>query len=147
MMGELSTREIDEVLRSEVLGRIGCVADGWPYVVPINYVYDGEFVYSHSPLGLKVRAMRDHPLVCFEVEQIRSMSNWRTVVARGRFEELFHDQEERAMGLISTRLARIETSASAQLVEQEDLLRREGFRRPILFRILLQERTGRFELT
>jgi nitroimidazol reductase NimA-like FMN-containing flavoprotein (pyridoxamine 5'-phosphate oxidase superfamily) len=146
MMGELSAAEIDEVLRSEVLGRIGYIADGWPCVLPVNYVYDGESVYVHSPEGAKVRAMRGDPRVCFEVEQIRSLSNWRTVVARGRFEELFHDDRDRAMKVIAARLARIGTSASARLVEQEDVYRREEFRRPVLFRISLQERTGRFEL-
>jgi len=146
MMGELSGAEIDEVLRSEVLGRIGYIAGGWPCVLPVNYVYDGESVYVHSPEGSKVRAMRGDPRVCFEVEQIRSMSNWRTVVARGRFEELFRDDQERAINLIATRLARIGRSASARLVEQEEVYAREGFRRPVLFRILIQERTGRFEL-
>jgi nitroimidazol reductase NimA-like FMN-containing flavoprotein (pyridoxamine 5'-phosphate oxidase superfamily) len=146
MMGELSAAEIDEVLRTEVLGRIGYIADGWPCVLPVNYVYDGESVYVHSPEGSKVRAMRGDPRVCFEVEQIRSMSNWRTVVARGRFEELFHDDRDRAIKVITERLARIGTSASARLVEQEDVFSREAFRRPVLFRISIQERTGRFEL-
>ena len=146
MMGELSAREIDELLRAEILGRIGCVANGWPYIVPVTYVYDGESVYAHSGEGMKLRAMRHEPLVCFEVEQIRSMSNWRTALLRGRYEELFSDEEERALQLLVTRLARVETSASARLTSQEDIHRREGVHRPILFRIRIEDRTGRFEL-
>jgi uncharacterized protein len=146
MMGELSDAEIDEVLRAEVLGRIGCVADGWPYVVPVSYVYDGESIYAQGPDGLKVRAMRHDPRVCFEVEQIRSPSNWKTVIARGSFVELVDDASDRALQVMAVRLALLDTSASARLVEQDDIHRRAGFRRPVFFRIRVQERTGRFEL-
>ena len=90
--------------------------------------------------------MRENPLVCLEVEQIRSMANWRTVVVRGRFEELSNDEEDRAVALLTTRLARVETSATAKLLQHEDIVQREGLRRPVLFRIRIEEKTGRFEL-
>jgi nitroimidazol reductase NimA-like FMN-containing flavoprotein (pyridoxamine 5'-phosphate oxidase superfamily) len=146
MIGELDAAEIDDVLRTEVLGRIGCVANGWPYVVPVGYVYEGDSVYAQTPDGLKLQAMRENPMVCFEVEQIRSMSNWRTVIVRGRFEELFRDQQERAMGIIRARLAHLDTSATARVLEQDDVHARAGFRRPVLFRIRVEDRSGRFEL-
>jgi len=146
MMGELEANEIDDVLRSEFIGRIGCIVNGWPYVVPVTYAYDGECAYAHSAEGLKLRAMRESPRVCFEVEQLRSMTNWRTVIAHGRFEELWSDAEERAMDLIEARLAGRETSASALLAQWEDVHRREAVHRPVLFRIRLEDRTGRFEL-
>jgi nitroimidazol reductase NimA-like FMN-containing flavoprotein (pyridoxamine 5'-phosphate oxidase superfamily) len=146
MMGELTTAEIDQVLRAEVLGRIGCIVDGWPYVVPINYVYENRTVYGNSFEGMKLRAMRNDPRVCFEVEQIRGMANWRTVVIRGRFEELIHDERERAIDIIAMRIARMETSASTRLIQQDDVFRREGFHRPVLFGIRIQEVYGRFEL-
>jgi len=41
MLGVLSDEQIDQVLRSEVVGRIGCHDAGRPYVVPITYAYDG----------------------------------------------------------------------------------------------------------
>jgi len=146
MMGELDAEEIEEVLRTEILGRVGFVANDRPYIVPISYVYDGGYVYAHSGEGLKLRAMRDNPFVCFEVEQIRSMTNWRTVVGHGSFEQLTSDDEERAMPLVTTRLARIATSASARLAQQEEIHDREGFLRPVLFRIRMRDKTGRFEL-
>lgn len=146
MLGELDLEQIDQVLRSEDIGHLGCIADGWPYVVPVTYVYDGGSVYVHCGDGLKLRAMRENPQVCLEVEQIRSMANWRTVLVRGRFEELFDDEEERAFALLTTRLARTEMSETARLVQHEDIVRREGIRRPVLFRIRLEDKTGRFEL-
>ena len=59
MLGELSPEEIEEVLRSEITGRIGCHADGRTYVVPITYGYQRSYVYCHSPEGLKLRMMTE----------------------------------------------------------------------------------------
>lgn len=146
MMGELKAEQIEEVLRSGILGRIGFVEGGWPYVEPVTYVYDGDCVFTHSAEGLKLRAMRGNPHVCLEVEQIQSMTNWRTVLVRGNFEQLWNDAAERAMELLATHLARIETSASARLMMSEDVRRREGVQRPILYCIRIEDRTGRFEL-
>ena len=70
MLGEITPEEIDEMLRSEAIGRIGCYAFGRPYVVPITFAYDGVAVYGHSREGLKLRMMRSHPSVCFEVDEI-----------------------------------------------------------------------------
>ena len=88
MLGELTTEEIDDLLRSEAIGRIGCYAFGRPYVVPITYAYDGVAVYGHSREGMKLRAMRSHPSVCFEVDRMDGLSDWRSVIALGTFSEL-----------------------------------------------------------
>ncbi|HEX8795159.1 MAG TPA: pyridoxamine 5'-phosphate oxidase family protein [Polyangiaceae bacterium] len=146
MLGELDREQIDQVLRSEDIGRLGCIADGWPYVVPVTYVYDGGSVYVHSGYGLKLRAMRENPRVCLEVEQIRSEANWRTVVVRGRFDELSSEEEDRALAMLTTRLTRTEASETARLVQHDDIVRREEIHRPVLFRIRIEDKTGRFEL-
>jgi nitroimidazol reductase NimA-like FMN-containing flavoprotein (pyridoxamine 5'-phosphate oxidase superfamily) len=147
MMGQLSTEEIEDVLRSEIIARVAYVHDGNPCIVPVTYVYDGECAYIHSADGEKIRSMRENANVCLEVEQIRSMGNWRTVVAHGRFELLWQDAEERAMDLLAARLAPMQTSESARPSREEDVHRREGVSRPIVFRIRLQTKTGRFELS
>ena len=40
MLGQLTNDEIEEVLKSNLLGRIGCSNGRKIYVVPVNYVYD-----------------------------------------------------------------------------------------------------------
>jgi nitroimidazol reductase NimA-like FMN-containing flavoprotein (pyridoxamine 5'-phosphate oxidase superfamily) len=150
MMGSLATEEIEAVLSKEVLGRIGCIADERPYIVPVAYVYDGEFddVYIHSAEGMKLEAMRANPEVCFEVEQICDMANWRTVIARAHFEELWKDdEEERAIGLLASRLAPLDVSESANVPRREDAHRQHGITRPVLYRLHLIEKTGRYERT
>lgn len=48
MMGELSAAEIEELLRSEWVARLGCHANDTTYVVPVSYAYDGEALYGHT---------------------------------------------------------------------------------------------------
>ncbi|HZU84514.1 MAG TPA: pyridoxamine 5'-phosphate oxidase family protein [Polyangiaceae bacterium] len=143
MLGELTRAEIEQVLLREVVGRIGCHAEGRTYVVPITYAYDGEHVYAHSRDGLKIRTMRANPNVCFEVEQIEDLAHWRSVVAWGTYEELHASDEPRAMAVLRSRFPAGASSETARLhpvthagVDQA---------RTIYFRIRLEEKAGRFE--
>lgn len=51
MFGELTRKEIEEVLARQIVGRIGCHADGRTYIVPISYASDGEFSIVHTAAG------------------------------------------------------------------------------------------------
>lgn len=147
MLGELTPEQIETVLRAEVIGRIGCVSDGRVYVVPVTYAYDGRWVYAHSGDGMKVRAMRAHPEVCFEVEQVDTLSNWRSVVAWGAFEELHGDEAAAAMRTLMERFLPLMTSESAQPSHGLAAAHRADTagHKAVLFRIDLREKTGRFE--
>jgi len=149
MLGELSPEEIEEVLRSEITGRIGCHADGRTYVVPITYGYQRSYVYCHSPEGLKLRMMRKNPVVCFEVDRVEDLGNWRSVIATGRFEELSGRDVVAAMDVLISRLGQVGDSAPTHpsyLLRSSETAGVDG--RPIvLYRILLTEKTGRFEKT
>ena len=67
MLGELTDAQIEQLLASEVIARIGCISDGSVYVVPVTYVYDGTYVWGHAMDGAKLTAMRADPRVCVEV--------------------------------------------------------------------------------
>ena len=141
MLGELTPEEIDEMLRSEAIGRIGCYAFGRPYVVPITFAYDGVAVYGHSREGLKLRMMRSHPSVCFEVDRMEGLSDWRSVIAMGTFSELQATQAETAMELLRRRMGPLVPSATSN---PDGLTHASGMPWSV-FRIVLGERSGRFE--
>jgi nitroimidazol reductase NimA-like FMN-containing flavoprotein (pyridoxamine 5'-phosphate oxidase superfamily) len=149
MLGSLTPEEIEDVLSREVLGRVACIVSERPYVVPVTYVYDAEFshAYVHSSDGTKVGAMRANPNVCFEVEQVRDMANWRTVVCQARFEELWKDDQERAMDLLASRFAPLQVSETARPARREEAHRQHGLTRSVLYRLHLLEKSGRFERT
>jgi nitroimidazol reductase NimA-like FMN-containing flavoprotein (pyridoxamine 5'-phosphate oxidase superfamily) len=138
MLGDLTVAEIEELLRDNRVGRIGCHAEGTTYVVPTGYAYDGECVYAQSGDGLKVRTMRANPDVCFEVEDIRDVSHWRSVIAWGSYEELWGHAEDEAIRRLRARFADIPTWASVH----PD---RGVADRNIFYRIRLTRKIGHFE--
>jgi len=84
----LNDNEARNVISAGTLGRLGCMDETGPYVVPINYVVDAGDVFSHSLPGRKIDAMRVHPRVCLQVDRIQDDFHWRSAIAFGDFEEV-----------------------------------------------------------
>lgn len=143
MIAVLPDDEIERMLSQEFVGRIGCSADGRPYVVPIAYAYHGGYVYSHTTDGLKIRIMRRNPNVCFEIDRVQDETNWRSVIARGTFEELHGEAAEDAMRVILLRFlpAKIRDAAAELPARRPGVLEKGA----VVYRIRLTERTGRFQ--
>lgn len=148
MLGKLNSDQIEEVLKHELLGRIGCHADGITYIVPISYAYDGKFVYARSKDGMKIDIMRKNPKVCFEVEAFQNMGNWKTVIIWGEFREINAVEERkhalqmlqnRHLPLISSETTHISTEWPFQPADINTI---EG----VVFSISVNEKTGRFEI-
>jgi nitroimidazol reductase NimA-like FMN-containing flavoprotein (pyridoxamine 5'-phosphate oxidase superfamily) len=147
MMGQLTIDEIEKVLQASVLGRIGCTDGKLIYVVPISFAYDGTYVYCHTQEGLKIEMLRKNPSLCFEVELLKDLANWQTVITHGTFEELT-DPTLRldALQKLYARKLPVITSQTTRLTEEwpfatKELSQVEG----VTFRIRLYEKTGRFE--
>lgn len=135
------------MLRSELIGRIGCSDGKNIYIVPITYVFDGQYIYAHSREGQKVDIMRKHPQVCFEVDSIDNFVNWRCVVVHGKFQELKKKkEEENALIILKERLAPYrlsETMKPRGLDYGTKILEKE--RKPVVYRIEITSMTGRYE--
>ncbi|MCF6159037.1 MAG: pyridoxamine 5'-phosphate oxidase family protein [wastewater metagenome] len=66
--------EIEYILSTATVGRLGTCAHGIPYITPMNFVYDKETskVYLHcAHEGKKLDNIRVNPNVCFEVEDVK----------------------------------------------------------------------------
>lgn len=151
MLGKLEPNEIEDLLSSEITGRIGCHAEGRTYVVPITYAYRAGVVYCHTAEGQKIRMMRKNPDVCFEVDRIEDIGNWKSVVANGRFEELEGRAALEAMDVLIARFAALERGEGAHpsyVFRASDVepARADGGA-IALFCIRLTEKSGRFERT
>jgi uncharacterized protein len=70
------------------LGRLACTQGAQPYVVPIYFAYDNNYLYSFSTVGQKIDWMRANPLVCVQADEVVSSEQWLSVIVFGRFEEL-----------------------------------------------------------
>jgi uncharacterized protein len=149
MIGKLSDEQIEEVLHQNVLGRIGCNDGKKNYVVPINYVYDGRNIFAHSLLGMKIKIMRTNPSVCFEVDEMKGFTNWKSVIAWGHYQEIT-DEHARyyAMKMFVDKMMHIKISSTAippEIKEQRVHPIKPSNVKPIIYRIVLTEKTGRYE--
>jgi uncharacterized protein len=95
---QLSREECLKVLAEAPVARLACAAGNQPYIVPMYLAYhqapDGEdCLYGFTTIGQKVQWLRKNPLACVEVDEISSRSQWMSVVAFGRYEELSNIHE------------------------------------------------------
>ena len=138
----LRDEDVEKLLATHVVGRIGCHVDGTTYVVPVSYAYVDGCVYAHSAEGQKVRMMRTNPRVCFEVDEVLDLACWKSVVAQGTFEELTGDEADHARQVLLDGYRRAIGSPTA--VPPHHASADAGT--TVYYRIRLGERTGRSEL-
>ncbi|MGQ3684130.1 MAG: pyridoxamine 5'-phosphate oxidase family protein [Candidatus Loosdrechtia sp.] len=68
--------EIEEILTTALVGRLGTCAQGIPYIVPVNFTYDKETssIFLHcANEGRKLDNIRTNRNVCFEVEDVKNV--------------------------------------------------------------------------
>jgi uncharacterized protein len=56
--------------------------------VPFYFAYYHGYLYSFSTVGQKIVWMPANPLVCVEVDEVKSPHQWESVVVFGQYEEL-----------------------------------------------------------
>jgi nitroimidazol reductase NimA-like FMN-containing flavoprotein (pyridoxamine 5'-phosphate oxidase superfamily) len=137
MIGHLTNKEIEEILKNNFLGRIGCRDGIKPYVLPVNFVYDGKFIIAHSQMGLKINMMRQYPYVCFQIDEIKDYTHWRSVIVWGTYQEMT-DERDRSYATKLFSEHRIHMKLNDQSVINENI-------RPVIYRIVIDEKHGRFE--
>lgn len=100
----LTRAETEEILLRAASGVLAVSGDeGYPYAVPVSYVYAGGKIYFHSAkTGHKLDAIARSDKVSFcvvdqdEVVQERYTTYYRSAIAFGRARVLTDDQEKRA---------------------------------------------------
>lgn len=140
---KMTPAECRAVLARVRLGRLACVREDQPYIVPVALYLDPDdhVVYGFSTVGQKIHWMRDNPLVCIEVEEIVSRTHWATVVAFGRYEEIPRsgpgaDARRRATDLFGTQVDWwLPGTATLSSGEQPTV--------PVIYRIRLGKVSGR----
>ncbi|OGJ61175.1 hypothetical protein A3C37_05355 [Candidatus Peribacteria bacterium RIFCSPHIGHO2_02_FULL_53_20] len=150
MIRALTDNEIHELLEKECYGHLACIEKPKrPYVVPITYVYHENALYSFSFQGTKIDIMRKNPHVCFQVERLREENQWRSAMVWGTFEELSGKERDAAMSRILERLW-WESNRDHPIFlpfrnSAETLEKSKHEKNVVLYRILMEEKTGRLE--
>jgi len=135
MITRLGEEETRALLDAGLVGRLGCVYDGGPYVVPINYAMDGESIYIHALRGRKIEALRANPRACLQVDEIIDELHWRSAIAFGTYEEITDPTErDSAVRALHKRFP--------GLTPVESVPVHDGQSSVVIFRIRVSEITG-----
>ena len=79
----LSRDECEAVLRRHVVGRVAFAFDRRVEILPIHFVYDEGWLYGRTSPGDKIDMWRHSPWVAFEVDEVRGVFEWTSVVVHG----------------------------------------------------------------
>jgi nitroimidazol reductase NimA-like FMN-containing flavoprotein (pyridoxamine 5'-phosphate oxidase superfamily) len=139
---EMTFNECRTALEKANVGRLACEHDGQPYAVPINFAFDGTYLYGFTTLGQKVEWMRANPLVCLEVDEIVGESQWMSLIVFGRYEELpdlpeYEHARARALSFLQKRAIWWEPGYMSQAHRDQT-----HSLTPIFYRIQLNKITG-----
>jgi uncharacterized protein len=111
---DMAPAEMHALLLRESFGHLGCARDGRPYVVPMNYAYDGKELYFFTTEGMKTRFIEANPSVCLQVEEVIDSTHWRSVMVIGKAAQLTQNEElQQAMKLITDRNPSLTPAISA----------------------------------
>jgi len=106
------------LLRRESFGHLGCARDNRPYVVPMNYAYDGKDLYFFTTEGMKTRFIHANAQVCLQVEEVTDTTHWKSVMVSGIAIEITANEEmQRAMKIITERNPSLTPAISATQVD------------------------------
>ncbi len=147
MIGPLNDTQINNILSSQIIGRLACTDGKQPYIVPVTYAYDGEYIYGQSNEGTKLSILRKNPLVCFEIDVMTDMRNWQSVIVTGKFEELKKESAVKAKEILFNRVFPLMTSSTIHTHEHEVTGTIDDSTRVkhVMYRIKIKKVTGRYE--
>ena len=83
MITDLTRPEMEALLGRHNVGRIAYSDGRRVDIEPIGYVYFDGAIYGRAAPGTRMTALRGHPWVAFEVDEVRSFADWESVVAKG----------------------------------------------------------------
>jgi len=136
MMKMLTDEEIRKLLHGARVARLGCIVNGEPYVVPINYHLEDNHLYSHSLPGMKIFALRQNPQACVQVDEIEDDLRWRSAIAFGKYEEIIKPNQRADV------LAKL-LHKFPMLTPVESAIAIDGSSPPVIvFRITIERLTG-----
>jgi uncharacterized protein len=134
----LTQRECLELLARNQVGRIAFAFHDRVDIQPVGYVFAAGWIYGRTSEGAKLETLAHNQWVAFEVDEVRGLFDWASVVVRGSFHRLDPDGSAADRDTFAHALRLVRT-----LVPQSLTARDPAPHRTVLFRIAVGEMTGR----
>lgn len=135
----LSREEIDDVLRNNAVGRLAYAVASDVEIIPVHYVYATDWIYGRTAPGGRVQRTGERwwP-VAFEVDEIKGLFDWRSVVVKGGLYTLPPDGAEWQREAWADGVDLLRKLIPESLREDDPVPERST-----IFRIAVQEVTGK----
>ncbi|MEO5788870.1 pyridoxamine 5'-phosphate oxidase family protein [Gelidibacter sp.] len=143
----LEEKDSLSVLENDYLGHLSYIYQNKPFVVPITYFYDPErkLIICYSAEGHKMNAMRKNNQVALSVVDVDGLTRWKSVMAHGKFEQLFGSEAKAYLHSFSLGIkeliARKELKELSFISEFSSKAINENI--PMIFIIKIDEITGK----
>ncbi len=98
---DMSHREMDDLLRGNILCRISFHDEPYPYTLPMEYYYFGDVMYFHFTMtGKKIELMNKNPNVTVEVDwSDASLADYKSVILKGRLAAVDNPDERNTVNV------------------------------------------------
>jgi nitroimidazol reductase NimA-like FMN-containing flavoprotein (pyridoxamine 5'-phosphate oxidase superfamily) len=140
MIREMSRQECDMLLAQNRIGRMGFRDGDAISILPISYAFHEGVLYAHCAPGHKLDCLREDPTVGFEVDEIRNIQTWRSVLIHGRCEVLTQQTD-----LVQARMQLLRAFEGSHMNATAGHGHRTTLAEATLLRIHIDSITGRAE--
>lgn len=143
----LSLEETISILEQETSGTLAVLGDdGYPYAVPLSYVYEDSKIYFHcAKTGHKMEAIINNDKVSFCIiaqDQIipeEYTTYYRSVIVFGKARLLENEEKRHAVELLAKKYSPEDEAGRAKEIE-------ESFNRVAMVEITIEHMTGKAAL-
>lgn len=146
-MKDLSKHESMHVLKTNYIGHLAFIWENQPYVLPITYYYSeaDNCLISYSSEGHKMDAMRLNRSISLGVTEIDSVSNWKSILVYGTFQEVDGTHAKEQLHKFTTGVKRImEVKEDKHPQKVNDFSNRTGSKSsPVIYRINVTDISGK----
>ena len=135
---ELSREAGLRLLAEHTIGRIAFTFRDRVDIEPISYVYADGWIYARTSPGTKLTVVSHHPFVAFEIDDIKSPTDWRSVVVHGTIYFINPERSDEDRAAHAEALGHLRSIDADILTEHDSTPHRVQ-----LFRIYVDEVTAR----
>ncbi|WP_047414444.1 pyridoxamine 5'-phosphate oxidase family protein [Cellulophaga sp. Hel_I_12] len=145
---ELERSDCLSLLENNFMGRLGFIADNTPFILPTTYYYDADddCILCYSSEGSKLDAMRKNNRVSFQVDDIKSIKEWQSVLLFGEFNELIAFEAkinlQKFVEGVQDTISKIQAKSPKFI--NDFMFRMSQEQMPIVYKIQLKNVTGKF---
>jgi nitroimidazol reductase NimA-like FMN-containing flavoprotein (pyridoxamine 5'-phosphate oxidase superfamily) len=147
MLGTLTDMQMNNLLASQVRGRIACTNGKRSFILPFTYIFDGGYLYGELHDKRKMEVLRKNPGVCFEIDLMQGLTNWQEVIIEGKIEQLSGDEENKVRDFLSEHIYpfAFDTNPYKRKTKPATGILNKRTNKSIFCRIKIEKKSGCFE--